>query len=651
MPIVKINSFMAGEINPNLTEAVSNPLYFNSALKIEDMYISKTQTLKRMPSTEEISFNPATTNAYKKMISAKYNDISYVIGIRVSAGNTLFAVYKFNKTTSKLDIVAEHTLTGVTQDITDFVVFDNRVVFTYIGRSPIILRFTETTPTTIDNFIFVNQPTIDFGNVDYSTFEFIVPTNTVDDATIVIKVTGTNVTTLINQNWIGGMVFSLGDNTSEYLGQGKITSIVIDTTFINITVSVLHSFVKGKFKGVRIVLQQPIFFNESNMPSRVGFFQSRLYFANTLLLPMLITGSRINIINDFNIGKGLPAESIVNILNDSTSSEIRHITGYIALFIHTDTNERVVIPSISGSLTHDDFNIQKLSDWGSDQNKPILYNNSIIFTNKTSRKILKIVSNSMQNFTLIEVTKGMDITNDITGIGVIDDPLVDTKLLAFTYLNNTRMNLVTFQDQVFGLTKYDYFPNAATNISGITFGEINNKTLMIGIKSDSTQPILSLFSDITTGLTQVNPIAAPITEVPAFNKFYFNSTNGAYLFGVAGASITVPTGFDFSGFQSKLLLKSVPLVDENANAWDRKEISYLFCSYFKSARFLVNGIPVAFPSIEEVASTSVVLKTNYSKIPSSTKVDKFNYIEISSDQPYPVEITAIGYSIKSTIIT
>lgn len=648
MPIVKQNSWIAGEINPNLTEAVNNQLYFDSALNIENFYISKTQILKRPPSTEEINFD-ATDGIYTDAATTKFAGISYEVVWAVSGADSIYTVYIFNESTKVLERQVTFTLVAFNTQYVDFVTFDNKIIYTYPNRAPQILEVDSTDPATFRPFTFVNQPSIDFGIVDYSTFTFEVSSATNEN--FLVQVLGTGVTALIDDTWIGGMFFCLGDETSEFLGQGKIiTRTPSGANELNFELDTLHIPSNQIYIGIAVILQQPIFFDSTEFPTVVSFFDSRLYFGNTKSLPMLVAGSRVNIVNDFNIGKGLPAEAIVYILNDASSSELKHIVGHIGLFLHTDSNEHVVIPSIEDGITPTAFIAQRLSDWGSNDIRPVIYNNFILFVNRLGRKILKIDSSSSNSFTVDEITKGMDITADINSIGVIDDPLVDVKLMAFTYADNPRINFVTLQEKVYGLSKYDYLPVGDTSISKIIFGQINNKSIILGISSTGAQIKSSLFTDVTTGLTQVTAYTSGSPFTFPVDTWLFDSVTNTYFFAKGGVSTEIPANFNFSGNAMNLFVKSVPLTYHNEDTWDRKEISYVFISYFNSSRFFVNGVGVAFPTVEEIAVNEAPPKTSYDKITSAAVPDKFVHIEITGNEPYNVEIQAYGWNVKPTII-
>lgn len=646
MSIVKQNSWLAGEINPDLTEASSNPLYFQSALTLENVYVSKSQTLKRIPSSSLVSFSPTPTSIYQDAITAKFEGDNYVI---FWSDDGVFTSYIYDDLTEILTFVGTYDQ-QYTDKYVDYVTFDSRAIFTYTDRPPLLIDFTETGANNATIFNFINQPTLDFGDVDYSTFTFDV--KVADTDTSEIEITGTNAGLLFTDEWIGGMFFSIGTNTSDFIGQMKITSRTDGgNDLVTFEGDTLHELEKETFQGTAVVMQKPIFFDDTEYPRIVSFFESRLYFGNTKSLPMLVTGSRINLINDFNVGKQLPAESIVYILNDTSSSEVKHIVGHIGLFIYTDKNEHVVIPSIDGGITPTTFISQRLSDWGSNNIKPVIYDNTILFVDKVSRKILRINSASTNSFQVDEITIGMEIENDIFFIGVIDDTHIDDKLLAFGYTGNSEISLVNIGAETAARTRYQAYPSNNVDISSIIFASIDRSTLLLAVDGMGVNQVtVNSFTNDTSGLTSVRDVVVGSSFTPDANGYLFNEITEEYLFTPEGILVTVPTDFTKWGYLTILNIKSIPLTLQNQDSWDYKSVSYLFISYFRSARFLVNGSPVAFPTLTEISNPSPPLKTDYEKINRSTSSDRFNYIEITSNEPYNIEIQAYGWSIVPTIM-
>ena len=63
--LIKQNTWTMGEIDPQNTELVNNKLYFSSALDLQNVYISKTQLLKRLPTTQKITLSESQLNLKK----------------------------------------------------------------------------------------------------------------------------------------------------------------------------------------------------------------------------------------------------------------------------------------------------------------------------------------------------------------------------------------------------------------------------------------------------------------------------------------------------------------------------------------------------------------------------------------------------------
>jgi len=668
--VVVQNSWVAGEINPNLTTDVDNELYYSSALEIKNMYISKSQTLKRVPGTEAVVFDPSEPAILGNTvitIGTKFEGVEFLIFTAQTESPDGFTceIYTYNAQSNTAAFVQTYNdPTNQQFPFVDHVVFDDKIVFTFPDTLPLILTFTSTAPsdpTALIPFVFVNQPTLDFGEVDYASYLFVIPANA---PAIVINVTGTGAGDDITTKWEGGMFYSLGDDTSEFLGQGKITDIVfVSANEFNMTVTVLHNFAVGTFTGARSVLQQPIFFDAAEAPQIVSYFDSRLYFGQTRSLPMLVCASRVNIANDFNVGKSLPAEAIVYLLNDSSSSFIAHIIGHIGLFIMTDQNEHVVVPSIELGITPEAFIAQRLSDWGSTDVPPTIFDQYIAFVDKTSRKIIRIDSSSSDSFSVKEITKGMDIAENIGNLGVINSPLIDVKLIAFSgaQLDSTVVGLITFQEEpVFGRTSYDFLPaslqeNAQLN-TPIQFIKIGNQTLLMAVNEATASPVLSMCAFVlpNTYVSDVGPIPGnPVTRTA--DSWAFTPPVGEGVvptdvsFIPANVATTVPGAPSSVGFVVEVGIKSIPMTTNNQAAWDWKSISYLFVSYFNSAQFFVNGQAAAFPPLEDMGSP-VSLKTSYDKFTYAAIAGKFNFLEITSSEPYNVEIQAYGWGIKTTIM-
>ena len=423
MSIIKTNSWVSGEINPDLISASNNRLYYSSALAIENMYLTKSQTLKRMLSTRRADNTNLTSYL---TFSAEYLGSNYffVIDYYNKTNKTGISVQILSRNNEGDYVLLSGYSNATKSTVLDYVVLENKIIFTHINQKPSYYSFSNAGIISATDFIFAHQPTMDFGNFNYSYFNFFFEKldNADENSSVKCTVTGGGSGALFSQQnlWIGGAIYSLGTNTSDYLGYGIINSISINGDTVTLILSVIHSFDLVTANGNRVSLQQVIFYNDSQYPKKVSFFGGRLYFANTRDLPMLICGSKINVINNFNVGKGLPAEAIVYVLKESSSSEIMHITGLKGLFIFSDSHEHLVLQAVDEGITPQNFISTKLSDFGSSNVKPKVYNNNVYTVDKTGKRVISFAPDG----TIINVTEGMYIKDNIKQFNVYKNNII-----------------------------------------------------------------------------------------------------------------------------------------------------------------------------------------------------------------------------------
>ena len=649
MGIIKQDSWLSGEINPNLVDANTNEKYYTSALNVENMYLTKSQTLKRMLSTEIVS--NALSLSGNLVISSIYLDVISFFTVEKLTTTTEFKAYTYDSVTNNFFLKDTQTLT-VAYDILDYVSFENKIILTVQDNKPLIIQYTITSGDisafTVGDLPIISQPTLDFGEIDYSQWEFDFVTNAPASVNEQVRCTitkGVNLTNIFNDNdkWIGGSLYSLGDSTSNFLGYGKIVSIEnLAATTADLIIDVKENFEIAKVKGSRVSLQQNIFFDDTEYPQRVGFFDGRLYLANTKSLPMLIAGSKINLINDFDAGKGLPAEAIVYILKDNTSSKINHVVGLKGLYIFSDTQEHLVLQAVDEGITPQNFISTKVSDFGTSLVKPKIYNDMVYTVDKTDRRIIAFDSEGK----IMIVTEGMNIDEDITQLVVLDSKLMGIKALCFLYASGTFLNMIISTGQFHGLFKVSITPFKLVTLAIDDRGFIAN----IGNTTTSENGIFSISKDVQglTGYSDKNNFTFPL----AHDGFLYNNTTQNYITITAG---TTPTAeqlaeSDIFGYKTNVFVKSIPWAGDKIAEYTYENVSSYYISYYNSSRFKVNGFTVAKDDISELASQSIVLKTGNEVIRSSNSPRARRFIEITSDYPYDIEVLSYGVNMKNYIM-
>jgi hypothetical protein len=644
MGIIKQNSWVSGEINPDLISASNNKLYYSSALTIENMYLTKSQTLKRMLSTRKADNTSLTSYL---TFSAEY------------LGNSYFIVVNYNNTSEKTGINVKMLsknssndyvlLTGYTDanktKVLDYVVFENKIIFTHENQKPSYVEFDNTGITSHSDFSFTHTPTMDFGNVNYNSwkFDFDKDGNEDENDTMKCTVTGTGCGLELDKTnkWLNGAIYSLGTDTSNYLGYGIIKTITKDNdNQATLILNVIHSFEKAKTNGNRVDLQQVIFYDDTQYPKKVAFFDSRLYFANTKDLPMLICGSKINIINNFDIGKAAPSEAIVYVLKESSSSEIMHMSGLKGLFIFSDSHEHLVLQAVDQGITPQNFISTKLSDFGSSNVKPKVYNNNVYIVDKTGKRVISFAPDG----TVVDATEGMYIKDKIKQLDVLDSGLMNQKGLVFIYDNDNFLNLVISTGEYHGLFRIKISPYTVGNIA------INRDGYIADIQdSDTTKSgIYELISNIS-GLTSIVN-SSGITFPLSYDGYLYNESTNDYLYIEKNTSPTIPAGYTKFGFKNDVYVKSVPMYGNSQGEYYFNKVSSYFIAYYDSSRFKLNGNIVAKKNISELSSTQPSLKTQSETIRASNKNNQRRHIEVTSEYPYNIEIMSYGININPYIM-
>lgn len=641
MGIIKTNSWVSGEINPDLVSASNNKLYYSSALRIENMYLTKSQTLKRMLSTRRAD----NTNLSSYLtFSAEYlgDNYFFVVDYSDTVNKTGIDVKMLSRNTNgDYSLLTGHTL-ATQNKVIDYVVFENKIIFTHDNQKPTYIEFDNTGITSYQDFNFTHTPTMDFGNVSYNDWQFKFEANGSEDENDTIKctVTGTGCgLEFDNSNkWLYGAIYSLGTDTSNYLGYGIIKTITKTNNNESVLIlSVIHSFDKVTTNGNRVSLQQVIFYDDTQYPKKVSFFASRLYFANTKDLPMLICGSKINIINNFDVGKSDPAEAIVYVLKETSSSEIVHIVGLKGIFIFSDTHEHLVLQAVDQGITPQNFISTKLSDFGSANVKPKVYNNNVYIVDKTNKRIIAFAPDG----TVVSVTEGMHIKDNIKQIEMLDSGLMDQKALAFIYDNDFFINLIISTGEYHGLFKISISPYVMGNFAITKDGYIANIESTNTGKSGIYEIVNTI--DGLTSITDVSNITFPL----AYDGYLYNETTKDYLFVSKNTSPTIPTGYTQFGFKNDVYVKSVPFYGNNEGEYFFNKVSTFYISYYNSSRFKINGNIVAKKSITELSSTQPSLKSKSETIRVSNSSNQQKFIEITSEYPYNIEVLSYGANIQS----
>ena len=194
-----------------------------------------------------------------------------------------------------------------------------------------------------------------------------------------------------NDDWIGGQIIGGGTTDLSPLGYAIITQVSYQANQVTFEGKVQIPFlIQGaSTSATQYSIRKPAFSNNAGYPSKVIFFQNRLWFAHTKTLSNTIFASKINAPVNFDVGVGQETDAIIYTLGQSDSGGIVWMNGGKELEIYTANYEFVAPQEQNIGLTPATFSIRQQSAYGvSDKLMPVSYLNDSYYVNKTGNAII-----------------------------------------------------------------------------------------------------------------------------------------------------------------------------------------------------------------------------------------------------------------------
>ena len=405
--IVQQDSFGLGEVDPQLFNYTSQGQQYLTALsKCDNMYISSQQLPQKRKSFDYITqyqnivLNTAIIGIDHFSFRSKDSYWYQLILINeVTSSDTFVYLIKFSKDAVQVPIATKKITTIVNTVVKDFdtTATDNFIVISHPRVHPqkIVIDPVTFANSTIEDIGFSVVPSIDFGDIDYSKYQFTASGTPLGSTISISFPSGSNPFT---DDWIGGMIFGrTGATVEQPIGFGIIKTVSNPSaTSQSITITVLQAFGTGYSKeGATWSMRKPIWGDRINgdkvYPSLTSFFQGRLWFANTPDLPMIVAGSKINTPNDFNVNSGEDPDAIVYIIQNSEGGGIKHIFGGVNLHLFTESQQLTVMTGYDVGITPGNFAPQLTSSYSSSLMKPIKYKNNIYFITSNGKALVEII--------------------------------------------------------------------------------------------------------------------------------------------------------------------------------------------------------------------------------------------------------------------
>jgi|GEM_PF-2113063 len=528
-------------------------------------------------------------------------------------------------------------------------------------------------------------PAYDFNKVNYNATTVTIGGSRVSGGTMTIAFSTLPATAVYNNAWVGGQIVGGGVSATSPIGYGIITIVSQVGTTVTFTILVQVAFDSGVYStvGSQYSIRQPAWVGEPNnpyglgYPAKVLYFQNRLWFGNTLLLPNTVFGSKINQPISFDVGTGRETDAIVYTLGQTYAGEILWLNGGKQLEVYTTNYEFVAPQNDDIGLTPGSFSIRQQSSHGSSNLlKPQTYFNDSYFVQKTGKALInyhfdgvglayKSTNIAQQSQHLVKnpesraLLRGTDTSQD-NFIYFLNQ--ADNTITAFQFSNEVGLaaltpmqfktlvtvdgvqsvedidlvDIVTVENHVYILKYY-------TNTQTYTIERLQSETYIDNSQSKQMT---------TTGL--INGLS--ILEGYEVQVVYQNQDFGKYT--VSGGVVTADNPLGDSGTVQVGLLYDVeikpmyPFYSATSAAF-QKQLNRVYVDYYESLNFFINGKLVQYQDFAEIqAGLPLVPKTDTAIFSPFAGYSRFDpsAIVITQSSPFDLQILSIGYEIDMAVI-
>ncbi len=514
-------------------------------------------------------------------------------------------------------------------------------------------------------------PSYDFNTINYNA---TVVTLSVTLNVLTITFAGLPPGSVYNNSWIGGQI--VGGGTSEFspVGYAIITSVTqvgLNVTF-KATVQIAFQTVNYAKSGSQYSIRQPAWVNTLNnpyglgYPAKVLYFQNRLWFGNTKLLPITIFGSKLNQPVSFDVGTGKDTDAIIYTIGQTDTGSILWMNGGKQLEIYTSNFEFVCPQNEDIGLTPSTFSVRQQSSYGSSRVlKPQTYLNDSYFVQKTGKSAINFHFNGvglayqatnispqsehlMKNPDSRALLRGTDTSQD-NFIYLLNG--TDNTITAFQFATEIKLSALTpiiFEDNVH-LVDMCTVNNFVYILKYYELTQIFTiERFQTGAFIDTSENYFMNTDGVVEELERLNGYTVQVV--------FQNQDFGQYL--VADGVITVTNPLLYSGTVLVGLLYDVEIKPmypffSATSAPFFKQISRIYIDYYQSLNFFINGKLVKYQDFHEIQlGLPLVPKTDteiFSPVSGYARFDD-EAIVITQSSPFDLQILAIGYEIDMAVI-
>ena len=519
-------------------------------------------------------------------------------------------------------------------------------------------------------------PAFDFGVTNYNAATVVLSTTVVGGTgtlTIAFTIPGLAAGTYTNA-WVGGQIIGGGISELAPIGYAIITAVSQIGTTVTFTAIVQIAFQTTAYStlGTQYSIRQPAWVNEAldpyglGYPAKVVYFQNRLWFANTRLLPGTIFGSKINQPVSFDVGTGKDTDAIIYTIGQTSSGAIQWLNGGKQLEIFTINYEFAAPQTEESGLTPSTFSIRQQSSYGSSMAlKPQTYLNDSYFVQKTGKAAINFhftgvglayastnvapqSQHLMKNPNNRALLRGTDISQDnfIYLLNESDNTITafqfatEIKLAALTpitFKDDVRLiDIVTCNNEVYLLKYYSLTQQFSLEV------------MQSGVFIDSSESHLMLSSGVVSGLSRFEGYKVQVVYAGQDFGEYTVVDNSILVRNPLQQQVVVQIGLLYD----VEITPMYPFFGSTSAAF-MKQVSRIYIDYYESLNFKINGKLVQYQNFQEIqeglpltpkTDTAIFSPvTGYSRFPSDD-------IVITQTSPFDLQILSIGYQIDMAVI-
>ncbi len=502
-------------------------------------------------------------------------------------------------------------------------------------------------------------PSYDFGDVVYSGGILGIAG---DAHTITVSITNTPGFT---NDWIGGQIIGGGTSALSPLGYAIITQVGYQGSTVYFTGKVQIPFLinGASTSPTQYSIRKPAFSATMGYPSKVIFFQNRLWFANTKTLNNTIFGSKINQPINYDVGIGQDTDAIIYSLGQSDSGGIVWMNGGKQLEIYTANYEFVAPQEQNVGLTPSTFCVRQQSAYGvSNRLKPVSYLNDSYYLNKTGNAIINFRFQGIgQSYLASNISQASS--------HLVKNPI---KAVLLRGTDQSQDNFIYFLNPDHSITAFQFAHEV--NLAALTpilFQEkveiqdivaIDNTIYLLKNYKNSQQTVLEKMDEsVKIDGYEIKQLTES-GQVDGLDRFenlsvqviFDNQDYGIYPVTSGKIQIKNPeqkSGSCFVGLLYPVEIKSMYFYAGSSHADLMKQTTKIYVEYFQSLNFYINEKLVTYQTFTDIQQGKGLVASSGTAI--TTPVFGWNRdktFSITQHAPFDLRITAIAYQVTASMI-